>query len=235
MQNRLQMTKLDFTRTQNVGTLSISAWTKISSLEFTIFELQNDGKKWSRIYFENDRAPSELLLLGAKISAQNGQIGLAAQQVSLKGLGQFQNKFQTYYYIFTYEKSYNWCVLHGLQQKGYEPVTSQRSNTKNFQLWLIASGFGCTAIRPFEKPACQKVSTTPLRQWNFRQCLPFSWTTLKSKHFRHTISIMGVVDMFQPCFLLFLFFSKKPLKKPLYCRAVGRSENPGVPVVIRWP
>ena len=31
---------------------------------------------------------------------------------------------------------------------------SQRSNTKNFQLWLIAWGFGCMAIRPFEKPAC---------------------------------------------------------------------------------
>ena len=54
------MTKLDFTRTQNVGTLSISAWTKISSLEFTIFELQNDGKKWSRIYFDIHRAPSEI-------------------------------------------------------------------------------------------------------------------------------------------------------------------------------
>ena len=34
-----------------------------------IFELKNDGKKWSRIYFEIDRAPSELLLPSAKISA----------------------------------------------------------------------------------------------------------------------------------------------------------------------
>ena len=47
----------------------------------------------SRIfYFEIHRAPSELLLASAKISAQNGRIGLAAQQVSLKGLGEFQNK-----------------------------------------------------------------------------------------------------------------------------------------------
>ena len=38
----------------------------------TNFELKNDGKKWSRIYFEIDRAPSELLLPSAKISAQNG-------------------------------------------------------------------------------------------------------------------------------------------------------------------
>ena len=51
---------------------------KISSLEIIIFELKNDGKKWSRIYFEIDRAPSELLLPSAKISAQIGRIGLAA-------------------------------------------------------------------------------------------------------------------------------------------------------------
>ena len=53
-------------------------WTKISSLEIIIFELKNDGKKRSRIFFEIDRAPSELLLPSAKISTQNGQIGLAA-------------------------------------------------------------------------------------------------------------------------------------------------------------
>ena len=53
-------------------------WTKISSLEIIIFELKNDGKKWSRIYFDIDQAPSELLLPSAKISAQNGRIGLAA-------------------------------------------------------------------------------------------------------------------------------------------------------------
>ena len=40
------------------------------------------------------------------------------------------------------------------------------------------------------------VSTTPLRQWGFRQCLPFNWTTLRVKHYRHHIVVMGVVDMF---------------------------------------
>ena len=40
------------------------------------------------------------------------------------------------------------------------------------------------------------VSTTPLRQWCFRQCLTFSWTTLRGKHCRHPIAVMGVVDMF---------------------------------------
>ena len=38
------------------------------------------------------------------------------------------------------------------------------------------------------------VSTTPLRQWGFRQCLPFSW--LRGKHCWHPIAIMGVVDTF---------------------------------------
>ena len=41
---------------------------------------------------------------------------------------------------------------------------------------------------------CPNVSTSPLRQWCFRQCLPFSWTTLRGKHCRHPIAIMGVVD-----------------------------------------
>ena len=40
------------------------------------------------------------------------------------------------------------------------------------------------------------VSTTPLQQWGFRQCLPFSWTTLRGKHCRHPIAVMGVVDTF---------------------------------------
>ena len=34
------------------------------------------------------------------------------------------------------------------------------------------------------------ISTTPLRQ-----CLPFSWTTLRGKHCRHPIAIMRVVNM----------------------------------------
>ena len=48
-------------------------------------------------------------------------------------------------------------------------------------------------------PHCQNVSTTPLRQWGFRQCLPFSWTTLRGKHCWLPIAIMGVVDTFGHC------------------------------------
>ena len=40
------------------------------------------------------------------------------------------------------------------------------------------------------------VSTTPLPQWGFWQCVPFSWTTLRRKHWRHPIA-----DMFGGCLL----------------------------------
>ena len=42
------------------------------------------------------------------------------------------------------------------------------------------------------------VSTTPLRQWGLRQCLPFSWTTIRGKHCRHPIAVMVVVETFGP-------------------------------------
>ena len=42
------------------------------------------------------------------------------------------------------------------------------------------------------------VSTNPLRQWGFQQCLSFSWTTLRGKHCHHPIAVMGVVDTFGP-------------------------------------
>ena len=41
---------------------------------------------------------------------------------------------------------------------------------------------------------CPNISTTPLQQ-----CLPFSWTTLRGKHCRHPIAVMGVVDTFGQC------------------------------------
>ena len=58
---------------------------------------------------------------------------------------------------------------------------------------LRQSGKGFYIKRP-----CPNVSTTQLRQWGFRQCLPFSWTTLRGKHCRHSIAAMGVVNMFGP-------------------------------------
>ena len=58
-----------------------------------------------------------------------------------------------------------------------------------FQISLIYAFIGCP---------CLNVSTTPLRQWGFQQCLPFSWKTLRGKYCRYPIAGMGVVDMFRP-------------------------------------
>ena len=44
--------------------------------------------------------------------------------------------------------------------------------------------------------SCPNISTTPLRQWGFQQCLHFSSTTLRGKHCRHPIAVKGVVDTF---------------------------------------
>ena len=68
-------------------------WTKISSLETIIFVLENDGKKWSRIYFQIDRAPSEIPANLPGQFSPTGQIFLHWAAATLKGLGQFQNKF----------------------------------------------------------------------------------------------------------------------------------------------
>ena len=43
---------------------------------------------------------------------------------------------------------------------------------------------------------CPNISSTPLRQWDFWQCLTFSWTTLRGKHCWHPIAVIGVVDTF---------------------------------------
>ena len=42
-----------------------------------------------------------------------------------------------------------------------------------------------------------------LHYGNVRQCLPFSWTTLRGKHCRHPIAVIGVVDTFGPNILEF--------------------------------
>ena len=72
---------------------------------------------------------------------------------------------------------------------------------KNYQWWLSALWLG--EIKGHWgllcEPLCLNVSTTPLRQWGFWHCLPFSWTILNGKHCRHPIAVMVVVDTFWPC------------------------------------
>jgi hypothetical protein len=39
------------------------------------------------------------------------------------------------------------------------------------------------------------IPATPFWQWGFRQCLPFSWTTLRGKYCQHPIAVKEVVDI----------------------------------------
>ena len=48
-----------------------------------------------------------------------------------------------------------------------------------------------------QRSQCANLCTTPIRQWGFRQCLHFCWTTLRGKHCQHPIAIMVVVDTFR--------------------------------------
>ena len=59
---------------------------------------------------------------------------------------------------------------------------------KKLFIWMKIHGLTQNSYSP-------NVSTTPLRQWGFRQCLSFSWTSLRGKHCRHPIAVMGVVDI----------------------------------------
>ena len=68
-------------------------WTKISSLEINIFGFTNDGEKWSGIYFEIHRAPSEIPAnLSGQFSSTVPGFFLHWAEATLKGLGKFQNK-----------------------------------------------------------------------------------------------------------------------------------------------
>ena len=65
---------------------------------------------------------------------------------------------------------------------------------------------------PKFRQLCLNVSTTPLWQCGFRHCLPFSWITLRVKHGRHPIAIMGVVDMLKSKLVMtyFMFVLLRP-------------------------
>ena len=49
--NKMSQTSDNFSEWHHTRYNSFYKWTKISSLEIIIFELKNDGKKWSRIYY----------------------------------------------------------------------------------------------------------------------------------------------------------------------------------------
>ena len=42
-----------------------------------------------------------------------------------------------------------------------------------------------------------KHNYSPIAAMGVWQCFPFSWTTLRGKHYRHLIAVTEVVDMFR--------------------------------------
>ena len=105
---------------------SFYKWTKILSLEINIFQLKDDDEKWSRSYFEIDRATSEIPANLPGQFSPNVQIFWHWAAATLKGLSEFQNeKFQAPFFIIlrqkckfqdsifqsTYRMSPSWCVL----------------------------------------------------------------------------------------------------------------------------
>ena len=118
-----------------------------------------------------------------------------------------QDKMLPIHASFDKSKSWSHCLLnfklytegpHIMQILGlaktelYSICVSETTYFKYTQLGLYLTNAN------FPHWHCPKVSTTPLRQWGFRQWLPFSWTTLRGKHCRHPIAVMGVVDTIVP-------------------------------------
>ena len=60
--------------------------------QLELFELKNDGNKWSRIYLEIHRAPSEIPAMLPGQFGYSGQIFLHWAAATLKALGEFQKK-----------------------------------------------------------------------------------------------------------------------------------------------
>jgi hypothetical protein len=85
--------------------------------------------------------------------------------------------------LFLQKTSWSWWL---------HPPWHQNDQYWLFSLdWIIKNpNFYLYLSEAVDASQCPTVSTTPLRQWGFRQCLPFSWTTLRGKHCRHPIAVM---------------------------------------------
>ena len=91
---------------------------------------------------------------------------------------------QENYYIMYFSKNFVFTTMwssHNLKTTPNELLCKQ--NQMFFGLNLLASHSARTYLQPHYG----------LWQWGFWQCLPFSWKTLRGKHCRHPIAIMGVV------------------------------------------
>ena len=92
---------------------------------------------------------------------------------------------------------------------------------------------------------CLNVSTNPLQEWVFWQCLHFSWTTLRVKHCRHPIVVMEPVDTFGLYQAMVLQSSKQDnnfhcltstnLPETLFWSVDWREQNKVLPSVLSAP
>ena len=76
----------------------------------------------------------------------------------------------------------------------------------------------CTIVRPSWN-AC----ATPITGMGCRQCLPFSWTTLRGKHCQYPIALVWFAHAFRPrpasedCVNLYFFANLQKLSKYSFC------------------
>ena len=94
------------------------------------------------------------------------------------------------------------CHCSDVTNDCWEIMSCKNKQSKNWMNCLLFFLFQSTYINGNTMRHCglcygRNVPTTPLRQWGFWQCLPFSWTALRCKHCRHPIAVMGVVDTFR--------------------------------------
>ena len=94
-------------------------------------------------------------------------------------------------------RSFSWLSIRILIHRDPYPSigkSSDRNHQDNrIELYLTATNVQSKS----QVRWCLNISTTLLWQWGFWQCLPFSRTTLRGKHCRHPIAVMGVVDTFR--------------------------------------
>jgi hypothetical protein len=94
-------------------------------------------------------------------------------------------------------RSFSWLSIRILIHRDPYPSigkSSDRNHQDNrIELYLTATNVQSKS----QVRWCLNIFTTPLWQWGFWQCLPFSRTTLRGKHCRHPIAVMGVVDTFR--------------------------------------
>ena len=82
-----------------------------------------------------------------------------------------------------------WLEEYGQTSPNKKEITKPLTGNKHLSLLYFWARESYTVKLWVE--TCPNLSTTPLRQWGFWQCLPFSWTTLRLPAC-HAIAVMWV-------------------------------------------